>query len=213
MLNSTNWLGYISAIMLIGISFAAVFLAQSLPGARQVGPLQLPPIIHLEVDASFTGNHTFGFWTLVCENVKPHMPAGAPAVAARRICRTNAQKRVQSNDQILLAAGFNVLFVGPEKQPGVLFRLPPSASAGDHINFAVDKNAMFQAPLGRCSADECIVQGMLPPEALDQMKVGSTLTVIYTASIDDKNRAIQVEQSLHGFRESFDALTKATAGP
>src|SRR4051812_42914724 len=61
MLNSTNWVGYISAIMLIGVSFAAVLLAPIHPGGR--GALHLPPIIPAAVDANFLGNHAFGLWT------------------------------------------------------------------------------------------------------------------------------------------------------
>lgn len=221
MLNSTNWVGYISAITLIAVSFAAAFLTHKQPQPGQpspgLGPAaveitappstaeELPPILPADVDPTFMGTHAFGYWTLVCENV--HSPAMAGV--ERRICRSNAQKRVRANDQVLLAAGFNVLYAGPNKEPAVLFRLPPSASAGDHVDFAIDDNTTFQAPMGRCSADGCIVQGILPAQALAQMKTGHTLSIIYTASVNQGARAVRVDQSLYGFPESFDALTKA----
>ncbi len=210
MLNSTNWVGYISAVALIALSFAAVLLAPKHPGASQGTAAQLPPIEPANIQPGFVGTHTFGLWTLICENVQPPTVAGSPPAEPRRICRANAQKRVRANNQVLLAAGFNVLYAGPQKSPAVLFRLPPSASAGDHVNFAVDDNAMFQAPIGHCTQNECIVQGMLPAQALAQLKTGRTLSLIYTAKINEQNRAVRVDQLLHGFRESFDALTKAT---
>jgi invasion protein IalB len=210
MFDSTNFVGYISAILLIGVSFAAVFLGAKREGAHLTsGPVVAAPVTPIAVDTTFIGNHTFGYWTLVCDMVHPRVAPGAPPAEPRRICRTNAQKRVQANEQILLAAGFNVLFVGPQKEPGILFRLPPSASSGDHINFAIDANTMFAVPMGRCTDSECVVQGMLPAEALEQMKTGKTITVIYTAAINAQNREIRVEQPLHGFPESFDALAKA----
>jgi invasion protein IalB len=210
MLNSTNWVGYISAVALIALSFAAVLLAPKHPGARQGAEAQLPPIVPANIQLGFVGTHTFGLWTLICENVQPQTVAGSPPAQPRRICRANAQKRVRANNQVLLAAGFNVLYAGPQKLPAVLFRLPPSASAGDHVNFSIDDNAMFQAPMSHCTQNECIVQGMLPPQALAQLKTGRTLSLIYTAKIKEQNRSVRVDQLLHGFRESFDALTKAT---
>ena len=209
MLNSTNWVGYMSAVALIAVSFAAVFLAPKHQGVRQTAETQLPPIIPAKIESGFLGTHTFGFWTLICENVQPSAAAGAPQVQPKRICRANAQKRVRSNNQVMLAAGFNVLYAGPQKTPAVLFRLPPSAGAGDHVDFAIDNNTMFQAPMGRCTPSECIVQGMLPAQALAQLKTGRTLSLIYTVNINQQNRAVRVDQLLHGFRESFDALTKA----
>lgn len=212
MLNSTNWVGYFSAVALIAISFAAVLLAPKHQGVRQGTEGELPPIVPANVQPGFVGTHTFGLWTLVCEDVKPQLPAGAPPAEARRICRANAQRRVEANNQVLLAAGFNVLFAGPQKSPAVLFRLPPSAKAGDHIDFAIDDNTMFQAPMGRCTPNECIVQGMLPPEALAQLKTGRVLSLVYTVTIKDHTQSVRVDQLLYGFRETFDALTKATAG-
>ena len=64
--------------------------------------------------------------------------------------------------------------------------------------------------MGRCTANECIVQGILPPQALAQMKTGRVLSLIYTATINQQPRPVRVDQLLHGFPESFDALTKAS---
>ena len=228
MLNSTNWVGYISAVTLIAVSFAAAFLAPRQPTPGQIAgspgaaapgtaatpqAAQLPPIFPATVDANFSGTHAFGLWTLICEMVHPPAAPGALAAPAeRRICRVNAQKRVRANNQVLLAAGLNVLYAGPTKEPAVLFRLPPTASAGDHVDFAIDNNTAFQAPMGRCSPNGCIVQGILPLEALAQMKTGKVISIVYTANIDQKSRSVRVDQLLYGFPESFDALTKAS-GP
>jgi invasion protein IalB len=217
MFNSTNWLGYVSAIVLIAVSFAAAFLAPKRPAPGQIAPtapqaMQLPPIFPAAtIDANFSGTHAFGLWTLICEMVHPPAAPGAlTAPPERRICRVNAQKRVRANNQILLAAGFNVLYAGPTKEPAVLFRLPPTASAGDHVDFAIDDNTTFQAPMGKCSPNGCVVQGILPAQALAQMKTGKVLSIVYTANIGGQMKSVRVDQLLYGFPESFDGLTKAS---
>ena len=188
MLNSTNWVGYLSAVMLVGVSFAAVFLGNK-PGAGDM----------TVVDANFLGTQSFGAWTLVCESLQPRPAPGAAAAAPRRICRSNAVKRVRVNGKNLLAAGFNVMYAGPIRGPAVLFRLPPAASAGDHVDFAIDNNTMFEAPMGRCNDNECIVQGVLPSEALAEMKAGRILSLMYTATVGQETRNVRVDQVLDGF--------------
>jgi invasion protein IalB len=160
----------------------------------------------------FVGQQPFVLWTLVCQNATP--PATPPAAGQeqppKRLCRTNARMTVRGpNNAVLLAAGFNVVMMDTKKTAAILFRLPPAASAADSANFAIDENTMFKAPL-RCSEKECIVQGALPADALEQMKTGRILSLIYTVKDrQQQDKKVRVDQLLHGFSQSYDAMTRA----
>jgi invasion protein IalB len=206
--DSTNWIGYAAAIVLVLISFAAVFLSARPVSRTQVA--DLPAIADVDIKPGFVGHQSFGLWTLVCEDVssKANVPPGeAPP---KRICRTNARVTVRGpNNAVLLAAGFNVLMLDTKTTPAILFRLPPSARAAARADFAIDQNTTFQAPL-RCSPKECLLQGALPAEAVAQMRSGRTLSVIYTVKDrQQQDRKVRVDQLLHGFRESYDAMVRA----
>ena len=200
----SHWVGLTAAIVLILTSLAAAFFA----GRPASGPgrVALPAIQQANIEPGFVGQHRFGLWTLVCENV-------AAATAPVRLCRANARMTVRGpNNAALLAAAFNIVMMKSEPRPGMMFRLPPAASAADSVNFAVDANTMFQAPL-KCSKTECLAQGALPEDAIEQMRNGRTLSLIYTVKDRaQKERKVRVDQLLHGFRESYDAMTRAMAG-
>jgi invasion protein IalB len=211
--DSTNWIGYAAAVVLVVLSFAAIFWAGSTgtgPGGQQA--VNLPPIAKANIEPGFVGQQPFGLWTLVCQNAKRPVtpPAAGQEQPPKRLCRTNARMTVRGpNNAVLLAAGFNVVMMDTKKTAAILFRLPPSARAADSANFAIDENTMFKAPL-RCSEKECIVQGALPADALEQMKTGRTLSLIYTIKDrQQQDKKVRVDQLLHGFSQSYDAMTRA----
>lgn len=209
--DSTNWVGYAAAAVLVVISFAAIFWA-SQPAPKQQA-VKLPPIAEVDIKPGFVGQQPFGLWTLVCQNVKPPAEGATPPAGTtppKRVCRTNARMTVRGpNNAVLLAAGFNVLMLDTQKAPAILFRLPPSARAAESADFAVDKNTTFKAPL-RCTQKECLLQGALPAEAIEQMRTGHTLSVIYTVKDRQQHdKKVRVDQLLHGFRQSYDAMTRA----
>jgi invasion protein IalB len=207
---STNWIGYAAAAMLVLISVAAIYWA-SAPGTPTKPELKLPPIAEADIKPGFVGTQPFGLWTLVCQSVKaPATPAAGAEPAPKRVCRTNARMTVKGpNNAVLLAAGFNILMMDTKATPAILFRLPPAASAATNANFVIDKNTTFQAPL-RCTKKECIVQGALPADALNQMKEGHTLSLIYTVKDRQQQpKKVRVDQLLHGFRQSYDAMARA----
>lgn len=199
-------------LMLIGGAavVALVSVAASYFAARQgPRPPVLPAIKPASIAPGFVGDHTFGLWTLKCEDA-PQQGEAAPAPV--RVCRVNARMMVNAGGRQLLAAGFNVVMMKTQPSAAILFRLPPAASAADKANFAIDDNAMFSAPL-KCSATECLAQGGLPDEAREQLRNGKTLSLLYT--INDtagKPRTVRVDQLLHGFREAYDAMALAIQG-
>ncbi|MDZ4868327.1 MAG: invasion associated locus B family protein [Alphaproteobacteria bacterium] len=209
----SNVVRYAGIGALVVIAFAAIFWASS-TGTGPSGPqaVRLPPIANANIQPGFVGSQPFGLWTLSCQNMKPSAtpPAAGQEAPPKRICRTNARMTVRGpNNAILLAAGFNVLMMDTKKVPAIMFRVPPSASAADSANFMIDEKTMFKAPL-RCTKTECIVQGALPPEALAQMKAGKTLSLIYTIKDrQQQDKKVRVDQLLHGFSQSYDAMTRA----
>jgi invasion protein IalB len=176
----------------------------SFPAARQLAPAARRCRYRAGEDrARFVGQHRFGLWTLICEDV-------AAASAPAHLCRSNALMTVRGpNNAALLAAAFNIVMMKSQPRPGMMFRLPPAASAADNINFAIDGNAMFKAPL-KCSPTECLAQGAIPEDAIAQMREGRTLSLIYTVKDRaQQERKVRIDQLLHGFRESYDAMVRA----
>lgn len=207
--DSTSWIGYGAALALIGVSFAAAYLVKA-PAPEQ-RTVELPAIAAVEVPPGFVGRQPFGLWTLICEDLKqPETPPADGETPPKRLCRTNAQLMVRGpNNASLLAAGFNVVMMDTKPVAAIVFRLPPTARAAATANFAIDENAMFEAPL-RCGEKECLVQGALPADALEQMRAGKTLSLVYTVKDrQQQDKKVRVDQLLHGFRQSYDAMALA----
>ena len=197
----------------MGVMLLLGVLAFSLTGTRKhsVSHSNLPPIATASIQPGFVGEHSFGAWKLVCQNLQQG-GAEADAKAPRHLCRANARVLVKGPDkQLLLAAGFNILMIDRINHPAIMFRLPLGASASTSIGFAIDKSTLFTAPL-RCSRKECIAQGALPPDALAQMRSGRTLMLVYTVKDKaQKDRKVRVDQMLYGFPQAYEAMTSAMA--
>jgi invasion protein IalB len=205
MLSSTNRIVVVAVVVaLIAISAAAIYFGA---GRFSSDRSTVPPIEKADVQPGFVGQHKFGLWTLACENAQSKTAEAAPVY----ICRANVRVMIRAGagTRPLLAAGLNVVMMKSQAGPAMLFRLPPAARAADSIDFAIDENATFKAPL-RCSETECIAQGALPADAVEQLRTGRKLSLVYTVK-DQKNqdRKVRVDQDLHGFREAFDAMVRA----
>ncbi len=204
-----GWPAYAGgAVVLLSLTMIAVFWSGGSDPA-DTAQENLPPVQTADIPAGFVGEQPFGAWKLVCQNVQA--PA-ATTSAPKRLCRANARTIVNGpNNQKLLAAGFNVLMIDTVNHPAIMFRLPLGARAATSIGFAIDKNTVFSAPL-KCSKKECVAQGALPVEALDQMRAGRKLMVIYTIKDkEQKERKVRVDQMLYGFPQAFDAMQAAMA--
>jgi len=194
-------------MMLLGT--LAFYLTGTLHSSKRQPPL--PPIPVANIQPGFVGEMPFGAWKLMCQNLQQAAVEGQ-AASPKRLCRANARVIVKAKgDQQILAAGFNVLMVDTIDHPAIMFRLPLGARAAQTIGFAIDKNTLFTAPV-RCSDKDCVSQGALPAEALEQMKSGKTLMLIYTVrDREQKDRKIRVDQMLYGFPEAFAAMSVAMA--
>lgn len=197
---TSTLVGIAAVAALIWVSVVAIQWSRE----KRPGPaaIRLPPIQNVTIEPGFIGKQAFGLWTLHCRNVGE--------TAAKRLCRTNARMTIRGpNNTAVLAAGFNVVMMNTQPVPGVLFVLPLGAKASESVSFAIDQNTAFKAPI-KCNATQCFVQGALPAEAVEQLRTGRTLSLIYT--IKDKqqqDRQVRVDQLLHGFRQSFDAMSRA----
>lgn len=204
-----GWPAYAGgAVVLLSLTMIAVFWSGG-SDPTETAQENLPPVQTADIPAGFVGEQPFGAWKLVCQNVQ--VPA-ATTSAPKRLCRANARTIVNGpNNQKLLAAGFNVLMIDTVNHPAIMFRLPLGARAATSIGFAIDKNTVFSAPL-KCSKKECVAQGALPVEALEQMRAGRKLMVIYTIKDkEQKERKVRVDQMLYGFPQAFDAMQAAMA--
>ncbi|MCE9521434.1 MAG: invasion associated locus B family protein [Alphaproteobacteria bacterium] len=200
---SNRWMAFAAAFVVIIISAAAIVFA-----SRPSLTPPLPPIKSAQIAPGFVGKHQFGLWMLVCETPPP---AAAETPVPKHLCRANARMTVRTpnSNTPMLAAGFNIIMADTQASPGLLFRLPPAARAAGTINFFIDANTTFQAPL-RCSQQECFAQGAVPPAAIEQMRNGRTLSLVYTVKDrQQKDIKVRVDQLLHGFRQAYDGMVKA----
>ena len=196
--------GITAILAVILVSYAAFKWSREHPPAQQ-GALRLPPIQNVQIEPGFVGKQAFGLWTMSCHNLqRPDNPA------AKRLCLTNAKMTVRGpNNTSVLAAGFNIVMMNTQPAPGVLFVLPLGAKASNSVSFAIDKNTAFRAPV-RCNAKQCLVQGALPAEAIEQLRTGTTLSLVYTVKDrEQKDRKVRIDQLLHGFKQSYDAMARA----
>jgi invasion protein IalB len=195
--------GLAAFLAVVFVSYAAFKWSREHPPEQAA--IRLPPIRNVQIDPGFVGKQAFGLWTLSCHNLqRPDSPA------AKRLCLTNAKMTVRGpNNTAVLAAGFNVVMMNTQPAPGILFVLPLGAKASDSVSFAIDKNTAFRAPI-KCNAKQCLVQGALPAEAIEQLRAGHTLSVVYTVKDREQHdRKVRVDQLLHGFRQSYDAMARA----
>lgn len=191
------------ALGVVALSAVAAGVWFMMPGSGQ--QVALPPIKEVSVPAGFVGKQAFGMWTLACENPK------ADAAGAKHVCRTNARVVVKKPKAggLALAAGLNVVMADNQKSAGLLFRLPRAAGAANSVKFFVDKGVAFQAPL-RCTQTECLAHGVLPAEAVEQMRNGRTISVVYTIkNREQKDVKVRVDHLLHGFRQAYDGMRTA----
>jgi len=209
-LSRLGWPAFAGMGVMLLLGVMAFYLSGTHHSSR--GQPQLPPIPPVSISPGFVGELPFGAWKLVCQGLQPSSSSSAAASAPKRLCRANARVLVKGKgDQQILAAGFNVLMIDTVDHPAIMFRLPLGARVASSISFAIDKNTLFTAPL-RCTDKECVAQGALPATALDQMKAGKTLMLVYTVKDKDlKDRKIRVEQMLYGFPEAFAAMSVAMA--
>ena len=203
---TSTLVGIGAVVALIWVSVLAYqWSREHRPGPPQQQALKLPPIQAVDIEPGFVGKQAFGLWTLSCHNVqKPGEDA------AKRLCLTNAKMTVRGpNNTPVLAAGFNVVMMNTQPSPGILFVLPLGARASESVSFAIDQNSAFKAPI-KCNAKQCLVQGALPKEAVEQLRVGRTLSLVYTVKDrQQQDRKVRIDQLLHGFRQSFDAMSRA----
>ena len=203
LLESRTWVGILAAAALIAVSLATYYFTRHGGGGSQA--MNLPPIQHVDVPPGFVGDQAFGLWRLSCRNGSAQ---GASAV--KHFCRTNARMIVAGpNNTPVLAAGFNVVMASNHDGPAILFVLPLAARVAKTANFAIDKNPAFEAPIA-CTDKQCVVQGALPAEAIEQLRSGKTLSLVYTVKDrEQKDRKVRIDQLLHGFRQSYDAMAHA----
>lgn len=224
-----NWVAIASLALMMTAFFVGVGTRPgpehwpSPPSSRS----QLPPVISFTPGPDFSGEHKYGLWTLYCRPGSPGADIGtapaAPAapdlssdvpasIAAALRCVAHASIQVKAAGQApKVLTDINVYSVGPDRKPYLILTVPVGAKEGKLVNFQIDANQMFSAPIGECSATTCSVQGELPQPALDQMLAGKEFRLrLYPPGPDGP---IDFGYPLHGFKESYQALAFAQPAP
>jgi invasion protein IalB len=224
-----NWVAMVSLTLLLAVFIAGVSMR---PGPEHwprpaSGRAQLPPVMAFTPGPDFAGEHKYGLWTLYCRPgapgadmgaapaapANPDLSADVPAsIAAALRCVAHARIQVKAEGQApRVLAEFNVFMVGPDRKPYVILNVPAKAKDGKLINFQIDDNLMFSAPVGDCAGASCVVQGELPAEALTQMQAGKELRLrLYPSGGEEP---IDFGYPLHGFKESYLAMAFAQPAP
>jgi invasion protein IalB len=224
-----NWVAVASFALLLASFIAGVSTRPGPehwprpPSARN----QLPPVIAFTPGPDFSGEHKYGLWTLYCRPgapgaeigtapaapAAPDLSADVPAsIAAALRCVAHARIQVKAAGQApRVLTDLNVYAVGADRKPYLIMTVPAGAKDGKLVNFQIDDNAMFSAPIGECSQTTCNVQGELPQAALDQMLSGKEFRLrLYPPGTDGP---IDFGYPLHGFKESYQGLAFAQPAP
>jgi invasion protein IalB len=224
-----NWL----AIVCLGLLGTVFFLGVEMRPGPEHWPrpssarTQLPAIIPFTPGPDFSGEHKFGLWTLYCRPgapgadmgaapaapARPDLSADVPAsIAAALRCVAHARIQVKAAGQpARVLAEFNVFMVGQDRKPYVILNVPAKAKDGKLVNFQIDDNLMFTAPIGDCTGASCAVQGELPAEALTQMQSGKELRLrLHPGGAEGP---IDFGYPLHGFKETYQAMAFAQPTP
>ncbi len=224
-----NWVAVVSMALMLTAFFVGI---STRPGPEHwprppSARVQLPPVIPFTPGPDFSGEHKYGLWTLYCRPGSPGANIGtAPAAPAapdlssdvaataaaalRCVAHASIQVNVAGKAPRVLT-DLNVYAVGSERKPYLILTVPAGAKDGKLVNFQIDANQMFSAPIGDCTATTCSVQGELPQAALDQMLAGKEFRLrLYPPGSEGP---IDFGYPLHGFKESYQALAFAQPAP
>lgn len=212
---STNWVGYVSAGCLVALSFLAVFIVKR---NRELPPV-FPPILEIDVQEGYTGQHDFGAWRLVCtaetpapaagEAANPAPEAGSDLAASQKDaprCHVRSQLAMRQGDKIETLAAAYIFFRPAMTQPHIAIVLPAAAKGGKSVFFGIDENKAFESPLVGCSEKQCITRGQLPEGAIEQFQSGQEFRIRFTMP---DNRTPVFPMKLYGFKEAYRGLQRS----
>lgn len=175
----------------------------SRPERRTAGAAVLDPVVPFSPPPGYVGSHTYGLWTLKCSE-----RSRAPASPALEKPRCHMQGLINArlpDNRIVSVVAIRIVRAGPQSVPFLVIYLPARSRGDGSILFAVDENNAFRAPVKACAQTTCRIESALPAEALNQLLLGKVLKLQMAGPTPDQ--PAKFVYPLHGFRESFDALT------
>lgn len=202
-LDTSRIVAIVCAFALLG---AWIFGIASLPDRR--GGAQgsnLAAIQPFAPQPGYIGSHVFGLWTLTCGS-EPKQPQAAGIDTPR--CRTQGLVNARRTDgKVIPIVAIRVVRAGPENKPYLVIYLPSKSQGDGTMLFAIDGNNAFRAPIKVCGGNTCKVEAPMPDVALSQMLAGKTLKLQLGGP--PPAPADKIVYPLHGFRESFEAMSAA----
>lgn len=199
-LDTSRIIAIVCGLALIG---AWILGMASLPQRQKPGAASLSPVLHFTPPAGFVGSHTYGLWTLTCGQ-----PTAATSATGQENPRCHMQGMInarRADKSIVSLVAIRIVRAGPQNVPFLVIYLPIGSKGDGSILFAVDNNNAFRAPVKACAQTTCRIESRLPADALNQFLIGKTLKLQMAGPSPEQ--PARFAYPLHGFRESFDALT------
>ena len=145
-------------------------------------------------------SQAFKDWRYSCLAQQAAAGTTAPS-APKQICLI--QHEVRNGGNLILAA--RVRLIGPQKQPVLLFFLPPSVGAKTPVGFAVDQRTSATTQVRECNAQLCWAVVPIGDDLLGSLKAGQQLAVVVKPGAGESRLLV----SLSGFTSAFTALQSA----
>jgi invasion protein IalB len=166
------------------------------PAAAQQGP---------------TSSQRFNAWRLDCFAPKEKPTEGVAALEAQQArsnCQMQQEIRLQS-DPSKVAAIVRVRLLGADRQPFLLFVLPPNAQADLGISYAIDGAEPFKVRIRECTAQQCVAALLLDGQRLYALRNGKQITVGFKVG----GTSIAAVIALDGFAAAYAGLAGTAAAP
>ena len=138
----------------------------------------------------------FEDWTLRCGKANEQAPES---------CEMFQQHISKQTDKVVLHAAVGKL--PNSDQPGMLIVLPLGISLPPGVFIKVDEGEAQAVPVERCTPDGCRVELLLDTPFLNQLKAGTTLTVVFHVYDQQGERErVGVPVSLLGFTAALNQV-------
>jgi len=144
----------------------------------------------------------FKSWTLTC------IAAQASTTATeqpKKVCWIYHRiYSVSDTKQILFIVQSR--FLGPERTPMMILKLPPGANLQRGVDFQIDNGQVYKVTIQLCTPEVCNAQFKLTDELLKAFR-GAT-QASFAFAMNPKAERVQYAVPMAGFAEALDALKK-----
>jgi invasion protein IalB len=146
-------------------------------------------------------SQVFKSWTLDCATPKP---AAGATTAPKAVC-VIYQEVHKPDDQTKVLLIASTRYLGADRKPYMIVRLPPVANLQQGMAFQVDKHQAYRAKISSCVQRFCTAAFELKDDLLKQFKSGTQMAVSFVVNPQGDMKATI---PLAGFAAALEALQK-----